>query len=241
MASKIKHDANGKFVAYYRVSTKKQGASGLGLEAQSAAVRNYLNLHKDSTWRLIAEFTEVETGKNDDRKELEKAFAMAKVHRASLIIAKLDRLARSVRKVSNLMDDGVRIIAVDSPTATEFGINIKAAMDQEEAERASIRTREALAALKARGVKLGGDHGISKFAKQGSIAGAKARSANADEFAHSMRFIVDAIRKEGVSGAAAIARKLNEQEHPARRGGQWSVMQVERLLQRLQKMNSNAA
>jgi DNA invertase Pin-like site-specific DNA recombinase len=166
---------------------------------------------------------------------------MAKVHRASLIIAKLDRLARSVRKVSNLMDDGVRIIAVDSPAATEFGINIKAAMDQEEAERASIRTREALAALKARGVKLGGDHGIGKFAKDGSIAGAKARRANADESAHSMRFIVDAIQKEGANSAAEIARKLNEQEHPARRGGQWSVMQVERLLQRLQKINPNAA
>ena len=113
------------------------------------------------------------------------------------------------------MDDGVRIIAIDSPAATEFGINIKAAMDQEEAERASIRTREALAALKARGVKLGGDHGIGKFAKDGSIAGAKARRANADEFAHSMRFIVDAIQKEGANSAAEIARKLNEQEPPA--------------------------
>src|SRR3954471_2074689 len=148
--------AQGKFVAYYRVSTERQGRSGLGLEAQQEAVRAYLN---GGSWRLVAEVIEVESGKRADRPKLAEALRLCRMHGGMLIIAKLDRLARNVAFVSNLMESGVEFTAVDFPQANRLTVHILAAVAEHEAQMISTRTKAALAAAKARGTKLGGHRG----------------------------------------------------------------------------------
>src|SRR3954471_11389197 len=148
--------AQGKFVAYYRVSTERQGRSGLGLEAQQEAVRAYLN---GGSWRLVAEVVEVESGKRDDRPKLVEALALCRMHGATLIIAKLDRLARNVAFVSNLMESGGEFTAVDFPLANRLTVHILAAVAEHEAKAVSERTRTALKAARDRGQRLGGDRG----------------------------------------------------------------------------------
>ena len=140
--------AKGKFVAYYRVSTEKQGISGLGLEAQRTAVTDFLN---GGRWKLVGEFKEVESGKKNDRPALAKALAACRVHGATLIIAKLDRLARNVAFISNLMEAGVEFTAVDFPQANRLTVHILAAVAEHEAAMISARTKAALAAAKAHG------------------------------------------------------------------------------------------
>ena len=142
----------GKFVAYFRVSTDKQGKSGLGLDAQRKAVEDYLN---GGTWSLIGEFTEVESGKRNQRPELVKALAACKRQKAKLVIAKLDRLSRNLAFIATLMDSGVEFIAVDNPHANKLTVHILAAVAQHEREVIAQRTKDALQAAKARGVVLG--------------------------------------------------------------------------------------
>jgi DNA invertase Pin-like site-specific DNA recombinase len=132
----------GRFVAYYRVSTAEQGRSGLGLEAQQAAVQNYLD---GGTWELVGEFTEVESGRKSERPELAKALALCKRRKATLVIARLDRLARNVHFISGLMETKVKFVACDMPEATPFMLHIYAAVAQEEARAVSARTKAALA------------------------------------------------------------------------------------------------
>jgi DNA invertase Pin-like site-specific DNA recombinase len=150
--------AAGDFVAYYRVSTQRQGRSGLGLDAQREAVRTYLN---GGTWTLRDEVVEVESGKRADRPQLAEALRLCRRHRATLIIAKLDGLARNVAFVSALMESGVEFTAVDFPQANRLTVHILAAVAEHEAAMISARTKTALAQAKARGVKLGGDRGNS--------------------------------------------------------------------------------
>src|SRR4051795_3734033 len=150
--------ASGKWVAYYRVSTQKQGASGLGLEAQREAVAGHLD---GGNWQLAAEFTEIESGRKNDRPELAKALATCRRIGATLIIAKLDRLARNVAFVSNLMESGVEFVAVAFPTANRLTIHILAAVAEHEAAMTSTRTKAALAAAKARGTRFGNPAGLS--------------------------------------------------------------------------------
>src|SRR4051812_8938522 len=121
----------GKFIAYYRVSTDRQGKSGLGLEAQQEAVRSYLN---GGNWQLVAELVEIESGKRSDRPKLQEALKLCRLHGATLIIAKLDRLARNVAFVSNLMESGVDFVAVDFPQANRLTVHILAAVAEHEAE-----------------------------------------------------------------------------------------------------------
>src|SRR5215470_17132043 len=167
----------GNFVAYYRVSTQRQGRSGLGLEAQQEAVRNHLN---GGDWRIVAEFTEVESGKRKDRPKLADALAACRVHGAKLIIAKLDRLARNVAFVSVLMEAGVEFEAVDFPQANRLTIHILAAVAEHEAKVISERTKAALAAAKRRGVKLGGVRdGHVPFTAKVRAMGVKAHVASA--------------------------------------------------------------
>src|ERR687883_224153 len=149
--------AQGKFVAYYRVSTERQGRSGLGLEAQQEAVRNYLN---GGSWHLVAEVIEVESGKRSERPKLQEALRFCRMHGATLIIAKLDRLARNVAFVSNLMESGVEFTAGGFPTANRLTIHILAAVAEHEREMISARTKAALAAAKARGTRLGNPNGL---------------------------------------------------------------------------------
>jgi DNA invertase Pin-like site-specific DNA recombinase len=148
--------ASGKFIALYRVSTGKQAQSGLGLEAQKAAVRTYLD---GGNWQLIAEFVEVESGRKLRRSQLDAAIERCKMCRATLVIAKFDRLTRNLSVLCKLRDNGIRFVAVDNAHATELTVNILISVAQEEARLISERTRLALAASKARGAVLGGYRG----------------------------------------------------------------------------------
>jgi DNA invertase Pin-like site-specific DNA recombinase len=168
--------AKQKAVAYYRVSTAKQGASGLGLEAQQEAVRSYCSTGK---WTMVDEVTEIESGKKNDRPALATALALCRVHGATLIIAKLDRLARNVHFISGLMESGVEFTAVDFPQANRLTVHILAAVAEHEAVLISQRTKAALAAAKARGVRLGNPTArIASQAARGALASAVVRSRN---------------------------------------------------------------
>src|ERR1039458_2704722 len=179
--------ANDRFVAYYRVSTAKQGVSGLGLEAQQEAVRSYLN---GGHWKRGAEFTEIESGKRNDRPALAEALSVCRVHGATLIIAKLDRLARNVHFISSMMEAGVEFIAVDFPQANRLTIHILAAVAEHEALMISARAKVALAAARARGVVLGGDRGnIASVAAKGAQASLKRSEEHTSEL-QSLRHLV---------------------------------------------------
>lgn len=141
-----------RFIAYYRVSTKRQGESGLGLEAQQAAVEQYLGSFSSN---LIKSFTETESGRRDDRPQLQAALEACRIHQAKLVIAKLDRLARSASFLLNLRDAGVDFVCCDMPDANRLTVGILAMVAEDEAERISQRTTAALKAAKARGKKLG--------------------------------------------------------------------------------------
>jgi DNA invertase Pin-like site-specific DNA recombinase len=201
--------ANGKFVSYLRVSTARQGASGLGLEAQRAAVAGYLN---GGDWTLVQEILEVESGKRNDRPSL--ALRLCRKHRATLVIAKLDRLARNVAFISNLMESGVEFVAVDMPQANRFVVHILAAVAEQEAEAISKRTKAALAAAKARGTKLGGRRvSAERFAE----IGAAARQARTERAERSRAEILPTIAKIQAAGATTlrqIAAELNSLEIP---------------------------
>jgi DNA invertase Pin-like site-specific DNA recombinase len=212
----------GRFVAYYRVSTDQQGKSGLGLDAQRAAVTSYLN---GGSWTLDGEFVEVESGKRNDRPELAKALAVCRKRKAKLVIAKLDRLGRNVAFIATLMESGVEFVAVDNPHATKLTIHILAAVAEHEREAISERTKAALAAAKARGRQLGNPR-LSAAAKRG-VASIK---ANARQFAANVLPIIEEIERSGVTSHNAIAGKLNERRVPTARGGKWTHMQVAAVL-----------
>lgn len=223
--------ATGRYIAYYRVSTKRQGQSGLGLDAQKEAVHHYLN---GGRWKLIAERVEIESGKRSDRPALTEALALCRIHNATLIIAKLDRLARNVAFTSSLMESGVEFTACDFPTANRLTIHILAAVAEHEAKMISDRTKAALAAARARGIRLGGDRGgiIAKVAHKGNRASAKIRGDRANKRAMDLLPVIDALRSEGSLSLREIASGLNERDIPAPRGGPWSAAQVQRILTR---------
>lgn len=216
--------ATGKFVTYYRVSTARQGASGLGLEAQQEAVRQYLN---GGDWELVAEFVEVESGRktDDQRPELAKALALCKREGAQLLVAKLDRLARNVHFVSGLMQAGVKFVAVDLPEANDLTLHIMAAFAEHEAKRIAQRTRDALAAAKARGVVLG------RAGSTNLKPNVEERKRAADEFAERLRGMFEGMRVRGLSQRAMVA-ELNQIGVPAPLGGDWRLSQVQRVIKR---------
>ena len=227
------HGANmseNKFVAYYRVSTAKQGTSGLGLEAQEHAVLEYLN---GGQWKLIQKFVEVESGRHNDRPELARALALCRVHNATLIIAKLDRLARNVAFISNLMESGVEFVAVDFPQANRLTVHILAAVAEHEAEMVSARTKAALAAAKARGVKLGGNRGklTPQLAASAAKASALVRKERAQKRNIDLLPVIEAARAAGMTTLRAVAAFLNEQGIPAPRAGRWCANSVRRVTQ----------
>jgi DNA invertase Pin-like site-specific DNA recombinase len=224
---------SGKFVAYYRVSTTRQGRSGLGLAAQQRAVHEHLN---GGRWRIVAEFTEVESGKRaDNRPKLAEALAACRVHGATLIIARLDRLARNVAFVSNLMEAGVDFEAVDFPAANRLTVHILAAVAEHEARMISERTKAALAAAKRRGVKLGGVRpGHKPFTAKVRAMGRKARAANVQRRAADMQPIIAELQAAGFQSCNAIAMELNARSIPTMSGtGSWQATSVARLLTRL--------
>ena len=226
--------SHGKFVAYYRVSTGRQGRSGLGLEAQRAAVANYLN---GGDWRIVAEFTEVESGKRSDRLELDRALAAARLHRCPLVVSKVDRLTRSVGFLSRLLEAGVDVRFADLPqiegATGRFLLQQMAAVAELEAGMISARTKAALAQAKRRGVALGGNRGNRPTDK----VRAKAKAAlgkRADEQASDIAPAIERLRKAGATSLRDIARGLNSESIPTPRGGdEWSAVQVSRVMVRL--------
>jgi DNA invertase Pin-like site-specific DNA recombinase len=219
-----------KFVSYLRVSTARQGASGLGLEAQRAAVTGFLN---GGDWTLVEEVLEVESGKRNDRPALAAALKLCRKHKATLVIAKLDRLARNVAFISNLMESGVEFIAVDMPQANRFVVHILAAVAEHEAEAISKRTKAALAAAKARGTVLGGRRvSAGRFAEIAAQA-RQVHSQKAGQSRTELLPIITAIQVAGASSLRAIAAELNAREISTPRGiGEWSAVQVQRALPR---------
>jgi len=222
--------ANGKFVSYLRVSTAQQGRSGLGLEAQREAVISYLN---GGSWELVEEIVEVESGKIKERPKLAEALRLCRIHNAKLLVAKLDRLARNVAFISALMESGVRFVAADAPEANELTIHILAAMAEYEAKAISQRTKVALAAAKARGTKLGGLRwNLASVSAQGRELALKVRQQRAAKYATDILPVIEALKAEGAGSLRAIAEGLNSRHITTAQGGNWSAVQVQRLLKR---------
>jgi DNA invertase Pin-like site-specific DNA recombinase len=221
----------GNFVCYYRVSTQKQGRSGLGLEAQQKAVRDHLN---GGNWKVVGEFTEVETGKRADRPQLAAALAACRLHGAKLIIAKLDRLARNVHFISGLMESKVDFVAVDFPQANRLTIHILAAVAEHEAKMISERTKAALAAARARGVKLGGDRHSHKLTDGARAMGRAVIADRARQRAADIARTIEALRTAGPTSLRGIAAELNNRGIPTATGtGAWQAAQVSRVLARM--------
>ncbi len=221
-----------RLVAYERVSTARQGASGLGLEAQRKVIEDFA---ASRGAEVLARFTEVESGRKADRPELAKALHLAKVTGATLVIAKLDRLSRNAAFLLALRDSGVRFVAVDMPEANDLTVGIMALVAQAEREAISRRTKEALAVAKARGVKLGNPNGAESLrrAGKGGAALRAAVSANAAAFAADLAPVVADIRAAGHASLRAIAAELTVRGIRTRRVGQWQVSNVKSLLNRL--------
>jgi DNA invertase Pin-like site-specific DNA recombinase len=221
-------DPNRVFVSYLRVSTTRQGESGLGLEAQRAAVASYV-----AGGRLLAEYCEIESGKKNDRPHFAAALAHARATGALLIIAKLDRLARNVHFISSLMEAGVDFVAADLPSANRLTIHILAAVAEYEREMIVQRIKAALAAAKARGVKLGSRDGGRALlaAGKGNGAALAALQARAATWRSAVLPIIEAIRSTGVTSPAAIARELDQRGILTLRGGRWRGRTVKALLE----------
>lgn len=213
-----------QFVAYFRVSTQKQGLSGLGLEAQQHAVSNYL---MDGDSELVATFTEIETGKGanalEKRPELRKALEACRKNGATLIIAKLDRLARNVHFVSGLLETGCDFIAADMPHANKVMIQMHAVMSEWERDQISSRTKSALVAAKARGVELG------KAGMDNLKTNLAERQLASNIFADNLKGQIEGFKLRGLSQRAMVG-ELNRVGIPAPKGGEWSLNQLQRLL-----------
>jgi DNA invertase Pin-like site-specific DNA recombinase len=220
--------AQGKFVSYLRVSTARQGHSGLGLEAQRGAVETFLN---GSRWKVINEFVEIESGSRDDRPKLAEALSVCRLHNATLVIAKLDRLSRDAHFLLGLTKAGVRFVAADMPEANEMVVGMMAVVAQAERKMISQRTKAALAAAKARGVKLGKPENLRNQIV-GCANGRAARTRAAINRAGDLLPIMADIKTSGASSLRAIAVELNSRGIPTAREGVWTATQVKRVLER---------
>jgi DNA invertase Pin-like site-specific DNA recombinase len=223
-----------KIIAYFRVSTIKQGRSGLGLEGQQAAVEEFA---RRTGARTIASYTEVESGKRADRPELAKALAHARRSKATLVVAKLDRLARNLAFLAALMESGADFIAADNPNANRLTVHILAAVAEDEARRISERTKAALAAYKARGGQLGATRpqcrNLTAEARQkGAEAAGQTVRARAAEAYEDLRGVLVAMRGAGAT-LQAVADRLNTDGHCTRHGKLWSRVAVLRACRQL--------
>jgi DNA invertase Pin-like site-specific DNA recombinase len=217
-------------VALYRVSTAEQGHSGPGLEAQQVSVRAFAEAQG---WTLVAEHSDVASGKDDGRPGFQAALARCRQLGAVLVAARLDRITRRAHTLSQLLEDGYSVRAADMPGADDLMMRIYAAMAQKERELISERTRAALAAAKARGAVLGGDRGYRPKIGPDATAAAQVRRHTAEQAAHRLMLEVDRLRAEGVVGQAAVARALTERGVPTPRGrASWTHTTVARVLAR---------
>jgi len=216
-----------RYVQYFRVSTKDQGRSGLGLEAQARDVTLFLEGFSEIPWEVIGTFTDVESGRDDDRPELAKALALVRKTGATLLVSKLDRLSRDVAFIATLIKDPkVSLRVASMPYADKFSLHIYAALAEQERDFISARTKAALTQAKARGVKLGG---LRDKTAARNVAVQEQAKGNADRVAA----IVQPLRTQGAT-LRAIAEALNGSGVPTARGGVWSAVQVQRVLDRLE-------
>lgn len=228
--------ASGKFVAYYRVSTGRQGRSGLGLEAQEQTVRDRLN---GGPWSIVQSFTEVETGTSKRvRPELDKALALCRVMGAKLIVANVSRLTRDPDFMGKLVAADVEVEFCDLPNTDgpvgRFMLRQMLSVAELEAGMIAERTRKALAAARARGVKLGGDRGnLPSVAREGHAASLAVRRGKASRWAADMAPILAEIRATGSMSLQAVADALNDRGIPTARGGRWTPVQVARIEKRV--------
>jgi DNA invertase Pin-like site-specific DNA recombinase len=220
--------ADGKFVAYYRVSTARQGRSGLGLEAQQSLIQNFLN---GGNWELVAEFTEIESGKSDqNRPQLAAAMAACKKLKATLVVANVARFSRNLSFIAAQLDKGFKFVAADMPDANELTLHVVAAVDQATRKTIGVNTKAALQAAKARGVQLG---------TNGKLLARKYRS----EALGRASGLADVVR--GLQGThrsvRALAEALNARGVPTPKGGQWHASSVHRLLRRIEETRNSSA
>lgn len=227
-------------MAYYRVSTKKQGASHLSLDAQREAVLKYI---KNNGNRIIKEYTEVESGKNDDRPELNKALHLCRQEGAVLVVAKLDRLYRNVYFTTRLMNDKVKFICVDFPEASDLTIHIFAAIAEWERKEISRRTKAALAKKYAKDPASRQRHGLMKdgtraFSAEGRAKGARRirYKANTNIASRHAFHFIRPLREQGLS-FAKIASKLNEEGYETRYGKKFYASQVRNIWERFNNEN----
>lgn len=218
--------AEGRFVAYYRVSTTQQGRSGLGLDAQRAAVLAFLN---GGSWTLLGSFEEVESGKDNARPQLARALEACRLKGASLVIAKLDRLSRDAAFLIGLETAGVDFVAADMPHANRLTVRLMAVLAQEEREMIGARTKAALQAAKARGAVLGGWKGGPVV--DGRL-GVEANRAKAAAFAADLGPMVLEMHGRGLS-LRQIAAELVKDGIRTPRGGQWTAAAVRSVLARV--------
>lgn len=228
-ARKLDREPGRQAVAYFRVSTQRQAASGLGLEAQEASVNAYATA---AGLNVAVRFVEAETGTNKKaRPQLAKALREAKARGAVLLIAKIDRLARNVRFVAELMEAGVDFVAVDMPDANRLTVHVIAALAEHEARLISVRTKEALAAAKRRGTKLGKPENLDREAQLRGAHAMRERAIRETSQAAALAELLHA----GGSSLREIARRLNEAGHTTRTGKTWGPVQVSRMLERSSK------
>lgn len=221
-----------KIVTYTRVSTDRQGRSGLGLEGQEAAIAAYAAANAA---HIVGAFTEVESGRNNARPQLQAALKLARVTGAKLVIAKLDRLSRNAAFLLNLQESGVDFVACDNPTATPLTIGILALVAQDEARAISERTKAALKAAKARGQALGNPNGAEALRRAGKGNGAscEAQKAAALTRAHDLADVLEDVEAQGHTTLAAIAAELNQRGIKTARGGMWHASSVANVRRRL--------
>lgn len=210
-----------RYVAYYRVSTQRQGKSGLGLEAQEASVSEFV---ENEQGEILDSFVEVESGRKTNRTQLGRAIKLAKKERATLVIAKLDRLARNVHFITGLMESRVDFVACDMPRANKLTIGILACVAEDEADRISQRTKAALKAAKARGVELG---------KTGKLLAERNRK-QADELARKIYGQIVEIKESGVKTYAKIAEELNSRGVKTAKNAKWHGTSVMRVVKRVE-------
>jgi DNA invertase Pin-like site-specific DNA recombinase len=216
-----------KYVAYLRVSTDKQGRSGLGLDAQRQAIADFLAGSKP-----IAEFVEIESGKRDERSKLAAALHRAKVTGAKLLIAKLDRLSRNVAFIARLQESKVGFVCADMPEANELTVHLLAAIAQHERQAISARTKAALAAAKRRGKKLGNPNGAKALRGHGNGPAVAAIKAKAKHFADEIAPVIADIREVGITSYRGIAQELNSRGILTARRGTWYPSTVRTVMAR---------
>lgn len=219
-----------RYVTYIRVSTQKQGASGLGLEAQQKAVNDFL---ADHSGHIVAEYREIETGKLNERPQLQQALKRCRQSRATLLVAKLDRLSRNKAFLFTLRESGAKLVFADMPNANELTLDLLSIMAQYEREQISARTTAALAAAKARGVRLGNPSLPAGTASTAAVA-RQGLKAKADAFAKDLRDVIEAGQAEGLTTLQELAGYLDDRDVLTPRGSKWTPIAVSRLLKRLE-------